>query len=69
MRAAAEGEEDGDADGDLLLEKSGAGELEAELGSDSLESGVLDDLGLDGAVAVLATAGCRSSAILFPAML
>ena len=69
MRAAAEGEEDGDADGDLLLEKSGAGELEAELGSDLLEAGVLGDLGLDGAATVLSAAGCSSSAIFFPAML
>ena len=68
LRAAAEGDGDRDAGGDLVPEKSGAGDPEVELGSE-LEAVDLGDLGVEGAAAVLAAAGCRSSAILFPAML
>ena len=68
LRAAAEGDEDRDAEGDLVLEKSGAGDPEVELDSE-LEAVDLGDLGVEGAAAVLAAAGCSSSAILFPAML
>ena len=69
LRAAAEGDGDRDAEGDLVLEKSGAGDPEVELDSE-LEAVDLGDLGVEGAAAVLpAAAGCRSSAILFPAML
>ena len=68
LRAAAEGDEDRDAEGDLVPEKSGAGDPEVELDSE-LEAVDLGDLGVEGAAAVLAAAGCSSSAILFPAML
>ena len=68
MRAAAGGDGDRDAEGDLVLEKSGAGDPEVELDSE-LEAVDLGDLGVEGAAAVLAAAGCSSSAILFPAML
>ena len=69
MRAAAGGDGDRDAEGDLVPEKSGAGDPEVELDSEPLEAVDLGDLGVEGAAAVLAAAGCSSSAILFPAML
>ena len=69
LRDDAEGGEDQVAEGDLVLEPSRAGDLEADLDSDLLEAADLDDLGVEGAAIVLAAAGCSSSAIFFPAML
>ena len=69
LRADAEGGEDWIAEGDLVPEKSGAGDLEADLDSNLLEAADLDDLGVEGAAIVLAAAGWSSSAIFFPAML
>ena len=69
LRDDAEGGEDWIAEGDLVLEQSRAGDLEADLDSDLLEAADLGDLGVEGAAAVLAAAGCSSSAIFFPAIL
>ena len=68
-RADAEGGEDWVAEGELVPEKSGAGDLEADLDSDRPEAVDLGDLEVEGAAIVLAAAGCSSSAIFFPAML
>ena len=71
LRDDAEGGEDWIAEGDLVPEQSGAGDLEADLDSALLEAADLGDLGVEGAASVLAAAaaGCSSSAIFFPAML
>ena len=50
--AAAEGGEDWDAEGDLVPEISGAGELEDVLGSERPEAVELGGLGVGGAAAV-----------------
>ena len=71
LRDDAEGGEDWIAEGDLVPEQSGAGDLEADLDSDLLEAADLGDLRVEGAASVLAAAavGCSSSAFFFPAML
>jgi len=67
--AAAEDEEGRITEGDLAPETSGAEELEVDLDSDSPEAVDLGDVGVGGAAAEFAAAGCNNSAIFLPAIL
>lgn len=67
--AEAEDEEGRITEGDLAPETSGAEELEVGLDPDSPEAVDLGDVGVGGAAAESAAAGCNNSAIFLPAIL